>query len=76
MRYVDPDSKENKKEESFLSKLAFWKSEDPKDKEEQYRIAVVESAGKSVLTIMDRAGAPDTSPTGERIFALLHGQLK
>jgi outer membrane protein assembly factor BamC len=76
VRYVDPDSKENKKEEGFLSKLMFWKGEDPKDKEEQYRIAVVESAGRSVLSIMDRNGAPDTTPTGERIFALLHGQLK
>ncbi len=76
VRYVDPDSKENKKEEGFLTKLMFWKSEDPKDKEEQYRIAVVESGGKSMLTIMDRSGAPDTTPTGERIFALLHGQLK
>ncbi|CAG0985711.1 hypothetical protein BURK2_02097 [Burkholderiales bacterium] len=76
VRYVDPDSKENKREEGFLSKLMFWKSENPKDKEEQYRIAVSETAGKSTLTIMDRNGAPDTTPTGERIFALLLGQLK
>jgi len=76
VRYVDPDSKENKKDESVLSKLAFWRSEDPKDKEEQYRIAINETGGKSVLTIMDRGGAPDATPTGERIFTLLHGQLK
>lgn len=76
VRYVDPDSKENKRDEGFLSKLMFWKSEDPKDKEEQYRIAVAETGNKSVLTIMDRKGAPDTTTTGERIFTLLHGQLK
>lgn len=76
VRYVDPEAKENKREEGFISKLMFWKSEDPKDKEEQYRIIITEAAGKSLLTIQDRAGAPDTTTTGARIFTLLHQQLK
>ncbi len=76
VRYVDPDTKENRRDDGFFSKLMFWKSEDPKDKEEQYRIVVSQTGGKSILTIMDRNGAADTTPTGERIFALLYGQLK
>jgi outer membrane protein assembly factor BamC len=77
VRYADPDSEMTRKDrsESWLAKLAFWKS-DEKDKPEQYRIKVVEAAPASVVSVQDPNGAPDKTQTSEKILALLKDQLK
>ncbi len=75
VRYADPDSDINKRDQGFLAKLMFWKK-DEADKPEQYRIAVVEAAPASLVTVQDPKGAPDKSPTSDRILALLKDQLK
>ena len=74
VRYADPDVG-GKKDEGWLAKLQFWKS-DSKDKPEQYRVVVAQSDPDSVVTVQDPAGAPDRSPNGEKILALLKDQLK
>lgn len=77
VRYVDPDgSPSSKKDESWLSKLAFWKSEDTSRFQEQYRIVVTEAAGKSQVSVQDKTGASDKSTTAEKMLALLLNQLK
>jgi outer membrane protein assembly factor BamC len=77
VRYVDPDgSPSSKKEESWVSKLAFWRSEDTSRFQEQYRIVVAETGGKSQVTVQDKNGAPDKSQTAERMLSLLLNQLK
>ena len=53
----------------------FWKKEEA-DKPEQYRIAVVEAAPSSLVTVQDPKGAPDKTPASDRILALLKDQLK
>jgi outer membrane protein assembly factor BamC len=76
VRFGDPDAGAGKKDEGWLSKLAFWK--DTSEKPEQYRILVADAGGapRSVVTIQDPNGAPDKSPNGEKILTLLQEQLK
>jgi outer membrane protein assembly factor BamC len=76
VRYSDPDAEIAKRDQAgFLSKLMFWKKDEP-DKPEQYRIAVVESSPRSLVTVQDPKGAPDKTPASDRILALLKDQLK
>ena len=72
VRYSDPDS--GKQETTILSKLMFWKG--TTDKPEQYRIFIAETPPPSVVVVQDPNGAPDKSPNGEKILALLKDQLK
>ena len=58
-------------DKGFLAKLlTFWKT-DEKDKPEQYRIKVVETAPHSIVTVQDPNGAPDRTQASEKILALL-----
>ena len=76
VRYADPDSDVAKaRDTGWLSKLMFWKTDD-KDRPEQYRIKVLESAPTSVVTVQDTKGEPDRTANGERILALLREQLR
>jgi outer membrane protein assembly factor BamC len=77
VRYADPDADMSKKdrEKSWLAKLQFWKT-DEKDKPEQYRIKIIESAPQSVVSVQDTAGNPEKSQAGDKILALLQEQLK
>ena len=53
----------------------FWKK-DEKDKPEQYRIVVAEASPRSLVSVQDPDGAPDRTPTSDKILALLKDQLK
>ncbi len=75
VRYADPDTEIGKRDQSWLSKLAFWRK-DEAEKPEQYRIAVVEQAPRSLVSVQDTKGAPDKTPASDRILALLKDQLK
>jgi len=75
VRYADPDAEIAKKDQGWIAKLAFWRK-DEGEKPEQYRIAVVEAAPRSLVTVQDTKGAPDKSPASDRILALLKDQLK
>ena len=75
VRYADPDADIGKRDQSWLSKLAFWRK-DEAEKPEQYRITVVEQAPSSLVSVQDTKGAPDKTPASDRILALLKDQLK
>jgi outer membrane protein assembly factor BamC len=76
VRFGDPDALAAKANNAgWLGKLAFWKT-DEKDKPEQYQIVVAESAQNSVVVVQDPGGAPDRTPTSEKILVLLKDQLK
>ena len=75
VRYADPDAEIGKRDQSWLSKLAFWRK-DEAEKPEQYRITVVEQAPSSLVSVQDTKGAPDKTPASDRILALLKDQLK
>jgi outer membrane protein assembly factor BamC len=77
VRYADPDVKEAKdKDKSWLSKLAFWRGEDPKTQSEQYRILVTERGSTSEVKVQDKEGNADKSAAGDRILNLLLAELK
>ena len=78
VRFSDPDADMARKdrEKGFLTKLmTFWKT-DEKEKPEQYRIKVVETAPQSTVSVQDPSGNPDRTQASERILALLRDQLK
>lgn len=72
VRYADPEAE--KKDEGWLSKLAFWK--DKTEKVEEYRISIAESTPPTLVIVQDTNGAPDKTPNAEKILTLLKDQLK
>ena len=82
VRYADPDAEleRKKREKSAFSWLAFWRSDEPKVKAEQYRVAVSaksdNSGDNSRVQVLDKTGAAESSVTSRRILTLLHEQLK
>jgi outer membrane protein assembly factor BamC len=74
VRYADPET--GKKDEGFLSKLAFWSSDD-KVKAEKYQVRVTGKAEEqSEVAVYLEDGSPASNETGNRIAKLLHEQLK
>ncbi|HLQ01866.1 MAG TPA: outer membrane protein assembly factor BamC, partial [Burkholderiales bacterium] len=76
VRYVDSEAAlVGKQDESFLSKLAFWRSA-PDVKAEQYRVFVKDRNDSSEVQVLNKDGNPDSSETAQRILSLLKEQLK
>ncbi len=80
VRYIDPEKDAQsggKKDQGFLSKLMFWKSNstDPKSAE-QYRVQVKDNKESSQVEVLAKDGSPDKSDTARKILSLLHEQLK
>ena len=79
VRYADTDAVDMARkdtEKGLLSKLQFWKTDDPKSKAEQYRVHIRQFAGKSVVQVLTKDGAQANTQTTRRIVALLFEQLK
>jgi outer membrane protein assembly factor BamC len=78
VRYADPDAEMERKnrDKSLFSWLAFWRSDEPKVKAAQYRVAVSAQADNSRVQVLDKNGAAESSATSHRILTLLHEQLK
>jgi outer membrane protein assembly factor BamC len=75
VRYADPEAN-SKKDKGFLSKLAFWSSDDPKAKAVRYQVRVKGSETETTLGIFQEDGNPARNETGNRIATLLFEQLK
>lgn len=77
VRYVDPDADNKKKDDGWMSKLAFWKSsEAPASSRIQYRIHVADSGPQSTVQVLSSEGGADKSDTAKKILALLLQQLQ
>lgn len=74
VRYNDPEKENNKK--GFLSKLAFWSSEDDEKLEDEYQIYVKSEGENTRVMVMGKGGERDNTDTAQRILTLLHEQLK
>jgi len=72
VRYADPEAGMDKKKEGFLDKLAFWRSDDPKVKAEQYRVQVRSASDNSEVVVLNKDGVAAQSVTARRILSLLH----
>jgi len=74
VRYRDPTA--GSKQKGWLSKLAFWRSEEPADQDKLYQVHL-ESAGDGTrVTVHDEKGALLTGDTAQRILVLIQEQLK
>jgi len=78
VRYVDPElDNRSKKDDGFLSKLAFWKStEPPASSKVQYRIFVSDAGEQSTVKVLSNEGGTDKSETAKKILGLLLQQLQ
>ena len=75
VRYSDPTASDPQK--SFLSKLAFWRSDEKVEKGSRYQVRLTESgSGVTVVDVLDDKGSPDTSETAVRILTLIREQLR
>lgn len=76
VRYLDPEADvQTGEKKGFLDKLAFWRSDKPKDSQ-QYRIRVTDAGANSDVEVQTADGKSDTSPTAKRIMTLLFEQLR
>jgi len=75
VRYVDPETDGQKKDDGFLSKLAFWKSAAP-NAQTKYRIFVKDSGSLTTVQVLSFEGGIDQSETSKKILTLLYDQLK
>jgi len=77
VRYVDPDADNKSPEKGFLSKLAFWRSDDkPALGGSEYRLRVQGLGDSSRVTVMTREGGADSSETAKRMLGLLQNELR
>lgn len=75
VRYVDPETDGQKKEDGFLSKLVFWKSSAPIS-QTRYRIFVKDNGALTTVQVLSFEGGIDQSETSKKILSLLYEQLK
>lgn len=73
VRYNDPLKEDKKK--GFLSKMAFWRDDDPMSAE-QFRILVSADGEKTNVTVLTAASQRDNSPTAKRILILVQEQMQ
>jgi len=81
VRYVDPErDARGQEEKGFLSKLAFWKSDDTRDtSRDAYLISLLggrNGQDSTQVVVLNPEGQREASGTAERILDLLHKQLK
>lgn len=76
VRYVDPDASSRKKEDGWLSKLAFWNSSEAVVPKVQYRIHVGDAGQQSKIQVLTTEGGTDRSETAKKILTLLLEQLQ
>jgi outer membrane protein assembly factor BamC len=74
VRYNDPAAEA--KEEGWLSKLAFWSSDDDIDTQNRYRVKVDSRGAGTEVTVQDEQGQRVNTPTAQRILTLLQEQLR
>lgn len=77
VRYVDPEVDNRKKEDGWMSKLAFWRSSEASAAAKvQYRIHVSDAGPQSVVQVLSSEGGTDKSDTAKKILGLLLQQLQ
>ena len=74
VRYVDPVVDNQSK--GLLSKLAFWRSDEPANKAAQYQVVVKSASETSRVQVLNKDGAPETTGASKKILSLLYDQLK
>lgn len=73
VRYVDPEADQKQAEKSFFKKLFSGAADKTAAR---YRIEVKDKKDNSQVQVQSNEGAPDKTPAGKKILALLQDQLK
>jgi outer membrane protein assembly factor BamC len=74
VRYLDPVVEQKQRDDQgFLSKIF---GRDAKVEAQQFRVLVAAAGEQTVVTVQDREGKPDTSPTSNKILAQINDQLR
>ena len=77
VRYVDPAQTANKSDPSWFSKLFSFGKKDEKSGFARYRIAVKgQPEAKTLVTVQNNQGAPETGDAAQRILELLVTDLR
>jgi outer membrane protein assembly factor BamC len=72
VRYRPPDEETKK---GLLSRLAFWRDDD-KRKRDEYLVSLSGEGETTRVGVLDKQGQPEKSRTAQRIVELLYGELK
>lgn len=72
VRYVDTDTGEKMEQPGFFSRLF---SGDKKAQAAQYRIHLVGNGEQTTVSVLDANGAPDSSPTAQRLLSVLKDKM-
>jgi outer membrane protein assembly factor BamC len=75
VRYVDPKTAGMEDTTGFFSKL-FGGSSDTSSAAVKYQVALRSDAGKTIVSVLNSQGAPDSGDNGKRIIAVLAEELK
>ena len=76
VRYVDPETDNEKQSEGFFARLNPFKSSSANKTQTQYRIFVKEAGSVSTVQVLSLEGGVDQSETAKKILNLLYDQLK
>ncbi|HWV17637.1 MAG TPA: outer membrane protein assembly factor BamC [Rhodocyclaceae bacterium] len=78
VRYVDPDADaKTKKDDGWLSKMAFWKGGDKDlNKNSQFRIHIKGNGDNTTVQVLTKEGGLDAGEVSGKILGLLHEQLR
>jgi outer membrane protein assembly factor BamC len=78
VRYVDPDADvKSKKDEGWLSKMAFWKGSDKDlNKNSQFRIHIKGNGDNATVQVLTKEGGVDAGEVSGKILGLLYEQLR
>jgi outer membrane protein assembly factor BamC len=74
VRYLDPEIEQKQRDnQGFLSRIF---GRDAKVEAQQFRVLVAAVGERTVVTVQDHEGKPDSSPTSGKILAQINDQLR
>ena len=74
VRYLDPEIEQKQRDsQGFLSRMF---GRDAKVEAQQFRVQVAAAGERTVVTVQDREGRPDSSATSGKILAQINDQLR
>lgn len=71
-----PEPEPRKEDKGMVDKLKFWESNKEVAAAAQYRIKLERAGDGTEVTVVDKDGKRDRSPTANRILGMLYDQLK
>ncbi|MEC5387180.1 outer membrane protein assembly factor BamC [Uliginosibacterium sp. H3] len=76
VRYITDEDLGKKKDSSWFSWMAFWRSDDKLSDTDQFRIVVQADGQKTTVRVQNKAGAPASPASSKQILTLLYNELK